>query len=59
MPLAIISAIVRRSSSVMPGVADGGYKAIDVPGWSAGPTVIQRNPLYPTSSRTSKPRVSR
>ena len=29
------------------------------PGWSAGPTVIQRTPPYPTSLRTSKPRMSR
>ena len=59
VPLAIISAIVRRSSSVRPGVATGGYRTIDVPGWSAGPTVIQCSPLYSTSLRTSKPRVSR
>jgi hypothetical protein len=32
VPLAIISATMRRSSSVMPGVAAGGYKTIDVPG---------------------------
>ena len=42
MPLAIISAIVRRSSSVMPGSAAGGCRTIDVPGWPGGPTVIQR-----------------
>ena len=42
MPLAIISAMVRRSSSVMPGSAAGGCSTMDVPGWSAGPTVIQR-----------------
>ena len=39
--------------------AAGGCKTMDVPGWSAGPTVIQRIPPYPTSLRTSKPRVSR
>ena len=46
MPLAIISAMVRRSSSVMPGVAAGGYRTMDVSGWSAGPTVIQCIPPY-------------
>ena len=30
MPLAIISAIVRRSSSVTPGLAAGGYRTMDV-----------------------------
>ena len=30
-----------------------------MPGWSAGSTVIQRTPTYPTLLRTSKPRVSR
>src|SRR5918995_1360875 len=34
-------------------------RTMAVPGWSAGPTVIQRIPSYPTSLRTSKPRVSR
>jgi hypothetical protein len=57
--LAIISRRVRRSSSVRPGLAAGGCRTMDVSGWSAGPTVIQRIPLYPTSSRTSKSRVSR
>jgi len=57
--LAIISAMVRRSSSVMPGSAAGGCRTMDVPGWSAGPTVIQRISPYPTSLRTSKPTVSR
>jgi hypothetical protein len=58
--LAIISAMVRRSSSVIPqpGGASG-VRTMDVPGWSAGPTVIHRIPPYPTSLRTSKPRVSR
>ena len=37
----------------------GGCRTMDVLGWSAGPTVIQRIPLYPTSLRTSKPRLSR
>ena len=32
---------------------------MDVPGWAAQPAVIQRIPLYPTSLRTSKPRVPR
>ena len=41
------------------GVAAGGNRTMDVPGWSGGPTVIQRIPAYPTSLRTSKPRVSR
>ncbi len=59
MPLAIISAMVRRSSSVMPGSVAGGAKRMDVPGWPAGPTVIQRILPDPTSVRTSKPRVSR
>jgi hypothetical protein len=59
VPLAIISAIVRFSSSVMPGLADGGARTIDMFGWSAGPTVIQRIVPLPTSSRTSKPSVSR
>ncbi len=43
VPLAIISAIVRRSSSVMPGSTAGGCSTIDGP--PAGPTVIQRSPL--------------
>src|SRR6266540_3757441 len=51
--------MVRRSSSVMPGVAAGGYRTMDVPGWSGGPTVIQCIPPYSTSLRTSKPRASR
>jgi hypothetical protein len=34
--------MVRRSSSVMPGSAAGGARRMDVPGWPAGPTVIQR-----------------
>jgi hypothetical protein len=39
------SAMVRRSSSVTPQPgANGGSRTIDVPGWSAGPTVIQRSP---------------
>ena len=59
VPFAIISAMVRRSSSVTPGLACGGYRTMDVPGWSAGPTVIQCIPPYSTSPRTSKPRVSR
>ena len=59
VPFAIICAMVRRSSSVMPGVAAGGYRTIDVSGWSAGPTVIQCIPPYSTSLRTSNPRVSR
>src|SRR5712691_5347180 len=51
--------MVRRSSSVtpQPGGA-GGSRTMDVPGWSAGPTVIQRIPSYPKSLRTSKPRVA-
>src|SRR5438445_12852690 len=32
---------------------------MDVPGWAAQPAVIQRIPPYPTSLRTSKPRVPR
>jgi AraC-like DNA-binding protein len=36
-----------------------GSRTMDVPGWSAGPTVIQRMLPVPTSLRTSKPRVSR
>jgi hypothetical protein len=31
---------------------------MDVPGWSAGPTVIQRIPLYATSLRTSQASVA-
>jgi len=58
VPLAIISATVRRSSSVMPGVAAGGYRTMDVPGWS-GSRPIQCIPPYSTSFRTSNPRVSR
>jgi hypothetical protein len=50
------STMVRRSSSVMPGSAAGGDRTMDVPGWSAGPTVIQRVPPCATSLRTSKPR---
>jgi hypothetical protein len=57
--LAIISAMVRRSSSVMPGSAAGGARRIDVPGWSVGPTVIQRIVPWPMSLRTSKPMVVR
>jgi hypothetical protein len=57
--LAIISVMVRRSSSVMPGSAAGGCSTMEVPGWLGGPTVIQRMSLYPTSPRTSKPRMSR
>jgi hypothetical protein len=40
VPLAIISAIMRRSSSVMPGVAAGGYRTMDVAGsffWQYAP----------------------
>ena len=37
----------------------GGARRMDVPGWPAGPTVIQRILPWPTSLRTSKPRVSR
>jgi hypothetical protein len=51
--------MVRRSSSVTPGSAAGGARRMDVSGWSAGPTVIQRILPFPTSLRTSKPRVSR
>ena len=58
VPFAIIPAIVRRSSSVTPGSAPGGYSTIDVPSWSGGPTVIQCMSLYPTSLRISMPRVS-
>jgi hypothetical protein len=32
VPLAIISAMVRRSSSVTPGAAAGGYRTMDVSG---------------------------
>jgi hypothetical protein len=31
---------------------------MDVPGWSAGPTVIQRIPPYATSLRTSQASVA-
>ena len=44
VPLAIISAMVRFSSSLTPGVACGGYSTMDVPGWPLGPTVSQRMP---------------
>ncbi len=54
LPLAIIATMVRCSSSVTPGTAAGGSRTMDVPGWLAGPTVIQRIPPYPTSSRTSE-----
>ena len=37
MPLAIISRIVRRSSSVMPGSTAGGASTMFVSGWPAGP----------------------
>ena len=40
-------------------LAAGGYRTMDVAGWSRGPTVIQCIPPYSTSLRTSKPRVSR
>jgi hypothetical protein len=59
VPFAIISAMVRRSLSVMPGSAAGGTRRMDVPGWPGGPTVIQRISPEPTSLRTSKPRRSR
>jgi hypothetical protein len=59
VPLAIISAMVRRSSSVKPGPTAGGARRMDVLGWPAGPTVIQRIVPCPTSVRTSKPRMSR
>ena len=39
--------------------AAGGCRTMEVPGWPGGPTVSQRMPSYPTSLRTSKPRVSR
>jgi hypothetical protein len=43
--LAIISTMARRSSSVRPQPGgDGGSRTMDAPGWSAGPTVIQRVP---------------
>jgi hypothetical protein len=57
--LAIISTMVRRSSSVTPASAANGSRMMDVPGRSAGPTVIERIPSYPASLRTPKPRVSR
>ena len=53
MPFAIVSALVRRSSSVMPGVANGGYRTMEVPGWPAGPTVIRAYRVS-DSLRTSK-----
>src|SRR6266542_4208673 len=58
VPLAIISATVRRSSSVRPGVAAGGYRTMDVPGWSGGPTVIQCIPPYSRSIRSRTRRRS-
>jgi hypothetical protein len=45
VPLAIISVIVRRSSSVMPGVTAGGDSTMLTSGWAGGPTVIQCSPL--------------
>ena len=39
--------------------AAGGANRMDVSGWSAGPTVIQRMLPCPTSVRTSKPSASR
>ncbi len=45
LPLAIISVMVRRSSSVTPAPTAGGCRTIDVSGWLTGPTVIQRSPL--------------
>ena len=42
-----------------PGLAAGGFRTIEVPGWWAGPTVIQRIVPWPTSLRTSKPSRSR
>jgi hypothetical protein len=39
--LAIISVMVRRSSSVTPGSAAGGSRTMDVPGWS------DRDPAHP------------
>src|SRR5215211_497923 len=51
--------MVRRSSSVMPGVAAVGQRTMDVPGWPGAPTVSQCIPPYWTSLRSSKPRVSR
>src|SRR6478672_8517878 len=59
VPLAIIAWMTRRSSSVRPGVASGGYRTILVSVWFGGPTVVQRILPPPTSRRTSKPRVSR
>ena len=47
MPLAIISLMVRRSSSVMPGSANGGVRTMLVSGWPGGPTVIQRILPFP------------
>jgi len=44
VPLAIISVMVRRSSSVMPGSTAGGCSTMDVAGWSGVPTVSQRIP---------------
>jgi hypothetical protein len=41
------------------GVESAVARRMDVPGWSAGPTVIQRIAPWPTSLRTSKPRLSR
>ena len=45
MPFAIISAMMRRSSSVIPVSAAGGSRRMDITGWSGGPTVIQRSLL--------------
>ena len=56
MPFAIISAMERRYSSVMPGSAAGGARRIAVAGWPAAPTVIQRILPCPSSFLTSKPR---
>ena len=44
MPFAIISAMVRRSSSVMPGSAAGGCRTMDVSGLADG---ADRDPAHP------------
>ena len=46
-------------SGIFDRLVAGGARRMDVSGWSAGPTVIQRILPSPTSLRTSKPRVSR
>ena len=40
MPFAIISAMMRRSSSVIPGSAASGPRRTDISGWSVGPEMV-------------------